>query len=824
MPADVFISHHTNSSLHIAEAAANRLEAAGVRCWYAPRDTQGDYASDIFDVIDGCRIFLLILNKQASESFDVMNEINIACDRLRKGEDIKIIPFHVADQDISKAAKYYLGRMHWIDALTPPLYKRIEELTDHIIMLLGHDAGRHMEQKQARYRLISRIPQVRDVFEGRDELIDEIGRRFAKGNRLLFLEGIGGIGKSELAKQYAVRNREHYETIVFAQYLSDLRELLCDDEVFLIENFEPEKEYESKEEYYRRKLPALKQICSRQKVLIIVDNFDTDTDEKLSDLALLNCDVIITTRNIHTGFPSLKITAMEDPDVLRRIFEKHYGDVLSGEDNGCLTEMFRLVNHHTYAVELIAKQMNASFLTAKEMLQTLRSGISNAPGEYFSARDAQNSAFGHLCVLFDMGGLSGEEQRIMRYLSLIGTVGINAGMFRQWAELESFDLINTLISRSWIQRREGQKIAFHPMIAEVVRKQLKPDEKNCGTFLQNFAEYLYFSWHRPYEENRKVLDNVMALAEYFPSPDVSALRFFEPIGNYLWQMGKFEEAVRYAGSVYEACIAQIGPDTVEAGIMAKELGGCYFNGGRLEESVAWYERGLRHMLAGKAEDSEDLALCYEKVARCHTWECAQDFDQAEKLFEESLKIRFRNLEALKRGEKRPMFCPYEEFDIARAQRCIGICYMEMGRMYQAKGDYRKALEYTEKFQRIQTELDPENLSTLSYVYFDKGVSYFELGKQEETAGNREIAETYWEKAKSQMMTAAAYNLKMRGEVALDTIAAQEYLGDICTAMNQYDEASNAYIAALEMAKKLLGDKSSKVRRIMEKMKYQKGSV
>ena len=153
-----------------------------------------------------------------------------------------------------------------------------------------------------------------------------------------------------------------------------------------------------------------------------------------------------------------------------------------------------------------------------------------------------------------------------------------------------------------------------------------------------------------------------------------------------------------------------------------------------------------------------------------------------------------------------------------------ICYMEMGRMYQAQGDYRKALEYTEKFQKIQMELDPENLATLSYVYFDKGVSYFELGKQERTAGNGEMAETCWEKAKSQMTTAAAYNLKMRGEVALDTIAAQEYLGDICTAMNQYDEASNAYIAALEMAKKLLGDKSSRVQRIMEKMQYQKDSV
>lgn len=118
MNIDVFISYHTNSSLHIVEAIVNKLEAGGVRCWYAPRDVVGDYAGRIAEAISECKVFLLILNKSASESPQVLNELNLVTERLANKENVNIMPFHTADKDI-----YYIGRMHWIDAVTLPMYQ-----------------------------------------------------------------------------------------------------------------------------------------------------------------------------------------------------------------------------------------------------------------------------------------------------------------------------------------------------------------------------------------------------------------------------------------------------------------------------------------------------------------------------------------------------------------------------------------------------------------------------------------------------------------------------------------------------------------------------
>ena len=133
---DVFISHHTSSCLPITQAVCNALENSGIRCWYAPRDTQGAYAGSIVSAINESKIFILVLNRESSFSQDVLNEINLAVERIRNGENLAILPFQISADSISDDAKYYIGRMHWIDAITPPMDARIQELKSRVMVLL----------------------------------------------------------------------------------------------------------------------------------------------------------------------------------------------------------------------------------------------------------------------------------------------------------------------------------------------------------------------------------------------------------------------------------------------------------------------------------------------------------------------------------------------------------------------------------------------------------------------------------------------------------------------------------------------------------------
>ena len=132
---DVFISYE-HESKSIADNICAVLESKGVRCWYAPRDVYGDYATSIVDAIEHCRVFILILNHNSSNSPHVLNEVEMAYQRILNGE-ITIVPFKVDEGILSKAMEYYVKRLHWIDAVSAPLEQAINQLYEQLVPILG---------------------------------------------------------------------------------------------------------------------------------------------------------------------------------------------------------------------------------------------------------------------------------------------------------------------------------------------------------------------------------------------------------------------------------------------------------------------------------------------------------------------------------------------------------------------------------------------------------------------------------------------------------------------------------------------------------------
>ena len=820
MKIDVFISHHTNSSQHIVSAISNKLESMGIRCWYSGKDLHGgDFASGIMSALESCRIFLLILNAPASNSAHVLNELEIITDRLSNQEDVVILPFHVADEDISPAAKYYIKRHHWIDAMNPPLWQRVDELSAHIAILMGKQEALPEQQPQApKYRLISRKPQARDVFDGRDELIRQIQNTFDSGKRTLFLEGIGGIGKSELAKQYALQHEADYDSVLFVTYSTSLQKLLCDPELICIEGLEQARE-ESDEDFSRRKLHTLRSLSS-DRVLIIVDNFDVDADPDLKDFSECGCRVLFTTRNAHPGYPVLKVTAIQDMDVLMGIFTQNYGDDIPEDQRWAVEEMFRLIENHTYTIELIAKQMEASFLSAPEMLEIMTSGaLQQGISETVAGRSHRKTTFGHICSLFNTSNLTQQEKQLLMYLSLMGLQGVPAVRFREWAKLDSFEPVNRLVRRSWVRKENGQKLSLHPLVKEVVIHELQPTADNCLDFLTNITNFCFHAWFRPYVENVAVAGNILSILQYFEQPDAKHYRVFVHYPNFLWQVGHFEDSIFYGHRVYDSFARAFGENSMVTGLAAQYLGGCYFNSRRIQESIPWYKKGLSCMQASGTGDHEDLGMSYEKVARCYTWEYEQDFQKAEELFMISLDMRIRLRDALLEGRQSDRVASYEPYSLALANNRIGEVYMELGRMYQAMGNYHKALECTQQHLDLQLKYSPDNLSGIAYSNYDLGVSRYHLGMQAKARGDEEEAAASFALAEELLSKALDSNMKMRGTLAIDTIDNQETLADLYAAQGRLGDASNAYMAVLTMVENLLGAAHPRMDAVKKKMAF-----
>ena len=104
-----------------------------MRCWIAPRDILPgqDWGAAIVEAIDHCRLMVLVFSADANESPQIRNEVVQAVNR-----SIPIIPVRINDIMPTKALAYFMGSVHWLDALTPPLEKHLETLTVTVRTLL----------------------------------------------------------------------------------------------------------------------------------------------------------------------------------------------------------------------------------------------------------------------------------------------------------------------------------------------------------------------------------------------------------------------------------------------------------------------------------------------------------------------------------------------------------------------------------------------------------------------------------------------------------------------------------------------------------------
>jgi hypothetical protein len=109
------------------------LESEGIRCWIAPRDVMPgmEWGRSIIEAIEQARIMVLLFTANANASPQIRREVERAVNH-----DVVILPFRVENILPDKSLEYFIGNVHWLDALTPPLEKHIERLVGTVQVLL----------------------------------------------------------------------------------------------------------------------------------------------------------------------------------------------------------------------------------------------------------------------------------------------------------------------------------------------------------------------------------------------------------------------------------------------------------------------------------------------------------------------------------------------------------------------------------------------------------------------------------------------------------------------------------------------------------------
>jgi hypothetical protein len=129
---DVFISYASKDKI-VADAVCARLEAAGIRCWIAPRDIVAgtSYGEAIIDAIHGAKVMVLVFSSSANASGHIPKEVERAV-----SSGVAILPFRIEDVAPGKSLDYFIGSVHWLDAMTPPMEKHLDLLAATVHKLI----------------------------------------------------------------------------------------------------------------------------------------------------------------------------------------------------------------------------------------------------------------------------------------------------------------------------------------------------------------------------------------------------------------------------------------------------------------------------------------------------------------------------------------------------------------------------------------------------------------------------------------------------------------------------------------------------------------
>ncbi len=335
------------------------------------------------------------------------------------------------------------------------------------------------------YLLDYRFPSVSKVFLGREKDLTAVEERL-KETSCLFLEGIGGIGKSELAKQYGKRYKNEYEHVIFMRYTESLQRTITELE-FVDDTLDM-----SDNTLFRNHYRFFKQLPDN--VLVILDNFDTlpEQEELFHEFLSMPFTLLVTTRSHIEEVDSYLVEEIPDIEELLELFYT-YAPV-SRNNPSVAVNIIEEVYRHTLTVEMAAKTLAASGIEPKELLSALRREgiVLSNPNKVKVTKDSRTKTerlYGHLQTLFRLQELSGENRLILLNMVLTPDKGIEKGLFHHWMRLEDFNGVNELIEFGWIQEdMEKCRIAMHPFLREVIAGFQKPSISKCGIFLSGIFQ------------------------------------------------------------------------------------------------------------------------------------------------------------------------------------------------------------------------------------------------------------------------------------------------------------------------------------------------
>jgi tetratricopeptide (TPR) repeat protein len=568
-------------------------------------------------------------------------------------------------------------------------------------------------------------------FIGRDGILKDIHKNFKAGKMVQALSGFGGVGKTQIALEYAYRYQKNYQVVLWGNAHS--RRLLVSDFLAMAGLLKlPEIHVQDQVET----INAVKRwFENNDGWLLILDSAD--------DLAIARefipsreiGHVLLTTRAQNTEpIAARQVAEGMGPQegalfLLRRlriIKEDESLESAPEEFRNQAEALSKAMNDLPLALDQAAafiEETPSSIKEYRELYRAERLKLLNARGEF---------AEGHpesVAVTFSLAFKKVEKANpaaadLLRVAAFLEADSIPEEIFSEGAKelgealasaaespLALTDAIEETARLSLLQRHpEARTLSLHRLAQAVLRDEMDGDtrrvwaERAVRAVNKVFPASEYSNW----QACSRLIHHAQSLArsiDEFRFEFPEAARMLNQAGEYLNERAQYADA----GPLFRRALAirekVFGIEHVSVASSLNNLAGLYYNIGKYTEAESIWNRALT--ITENAFGNEDMrvATMLNNLAELYTKQGR--YVQAEPLYDQSLAIYRKTL-----GDEHP--------SVAVSFNNLAELYLQQGKYAEAEPLLKRALDIKEKLLGAEHPDAATSLNAIAVLYYSLG--------------------------------------------------------------------------------------------------------
>ena len=639
------------------------------------------------------------------------------------------------------------------------------------------------------------ISSSTDKFVGRERELELLNQQLQRHNEVVIaaVEGMGGVGKTELAIQYSLL---HLQLHTYPGGICWLRAREQDIGLQIVNFARTDLGLEPPEDL---ELPDRVRWCWKRwlegNTLIVLDDVKNYSDIKpYLPPQPSQFKVLITTR-LKLDLPSsLYLEVLSEPDALE-LLRQLVGSEKVNQELETAKELCQRLGYLPLALQLVGRYVKKRRISLTEELERLEgkglghpslSVPENDPSWTLDIKRGVEAAFE---LSWDELKKFNFAQELGCLLSLFALAPIPWSLVESAAvEQDSEELEDARVELENLHLLQGEDTyQLHQLIQEFFRDKqsnLTNTDKQKSNLCRAIVEIAYkipkiltlsdINYFTPFISH--IAETATLYQNWLSNEDLIWL--FIGLGGFYNSQGAYAQALPW----YQQCLSvakkRLGAEHLDVAISLNKLAGIYCSLGRYEEAESLHSQELEIFEKPLKTEHPYIAISLKDLAGLY---CEQGrYSEAETLYLQALEIFEKSL----KGEYPYITTnPDDLTHIATSLSDLALLYHKQGKYKEAEPLHLQALELNKKLLGAEHPYIATNLNNLAGIYHKQGK---------------------YQKAEPLYLQALEMRKKLLGAEHPDVAASLNNLAGLYLKQGKYQKAEPLYLQALEINKKLLG--------------------